>query len=266
MVMAGPGWFFTEEWPGTVGASLFPASKLGRVTMLVLPPRTSTPGAAGDPVGAVPAPPGPGVGEIPARAFGSEPWPAPDFAAPEFSPVVFSGAFSVRPLPGPVPVPMPEPPLDPPRPGLLPPAGDRASDPLPPVPGMPGLEPGWVDNITPEFSGFPPAPLGGARTEPTSPGPPRPEPFLPEPERPEPEPAEGGGGIMLLARRPPLPAAPEFRMSVPELWPETDGGGGMTFDAPRCALWDRPWDDSPDDAPLPAPENDGGGGITFDAA
>jgi hypothetical protein len=49
---------------------------------MVLPPRTSTPGAAGVPVGAVPAPPGPGVGEIPARALGSEPGPVPDFPAP----------------------------------------------------------------------------------------------------------------------------------------------------------------------------------------
>lgn len=260
MVMAGPWAPFTEERPGTLGALLFPASKLGRVTM-VLPPRTSTPGAAGDPVGAVPAPPGPGVGEIPARALGSEPWPVPDFPAPGFSPAV----FSVRPLPGPVPVPIPEPPPEPPRPGLSPPAGDIASDPLPPVSGLPGLEPGAVDSMTPELSVFPPAPLGGARAEPMSPGPPRPEPFLPDPERPEPEPAEGGGGIMLVARSPPLPEPPEFRVALP-LWPETDGGGGITFDAPSCVPWDLPDGDPLLPVPELAPENAGGGGITFDAA
>lgn len=236
MVMAGPGAPLTVERPGTVGALLLPESKLGRVTM-VLPPRTSTPGAAGDPVGAVPAPPGPGAGEIPARAVGSEPWPAPDFPAPGFSLEVFPGAFSARPLPGPVPVPIPEPPPEPPRPGLSPPAGERASDPLPPLPGIPGLMPGWVDNTTPELPALPPAPLGGARAEPTSPGPPRPEPFLPEPERPEPASAEGGGGIIWLARRPPLPE-PEFRGALPGTCPETEGGGGMTFDAPSCALGD----------------------------
>lgn len=108
MVMAGPWTPFTEERPGTMGASLFPDPKLGRVTT-VLPPRTSTPGMVGDPVGAVPAPPGPGVGEIPARAFGSEPWPAPVLPAPVASPDM--------PLPGPVPWPMLSPRPEPPRPG-----------------------------------------------------------------------------------------------------------------------------------------------------
>jgi len=206
MVMAGPGSPFTLERPGRFGALLFPEPKLGRLTT-VLPPRTSTPGAAGIPVEAVPAPPGPGVGEIPAPALGSEPRPAPDFPAPGFSPL--------RPLPGPVPFPMPEPLPEPPRPGLSPPAGDMASNPLPPVPGLPGCEPGSVDKTTPELSVFPPAPLEGARAEPTSPGPPRPEPRLPEPERPEPEPA-GGGGTTLLARRPPLPEPMELRVPLPQ--------------------------------------------------
>jgi hypothetical protein len=131
MVMAGPSSFFTDERPGRLGALLFPESKLGSVTVVVvLPPRTSTPAAAGDPVGAVPAPPGPGVGEIPARALGSEPRPVPDFPAPEFSPA--------RPLPGPFPLPMLEPAPEPPRPGVSPPDGDMASEPFPPLPGRPG--------------------------------------------------------------------------------------------------------------------------------
>lgn len=273
MVMAGPGSPFTGERAGTDGATLLPESKLGRVTMvlLVLPPRTSTPGAAGDPVGEVPAPPGPGVGEIPLRALESEPWPGPVLPAPAAS-ADFSPFFSpARPLPGPVPVPIPEPPPAPPRPGLSPPAGDRASEPLPPVP-RPGLGPGLVERTIPELScpelsRFPAELLGGARTEPTSPGPPRPEPFLPEPEVPEAEPIEGGGGTMLLARSVPLPEAPE--VCVPEPWavlvPDApiEGGGGMTVDAlseePERAVEERP-----PDVPLPLAETDGGGGITLE--
>ena len=205
MVMAGPGSPLTVERPGSVGALLFPESKLGRLTT-VLPPRTSTPGAAGIPVGAVPAPPGPGVGEIPPRALGSEPRAVPDFPAPVLSPV--------RPLPGPLPLPIPVPPPVPPSPGWSPPVGDMASDPLPPLP-TPAVEPGSVESTTPEVSAFPPAPFGGARSEPMSPGPPSPVPRLPEPEPPVPEPTEGGGGTTLLARSPPLPDPPEFRVPLP---------------------------------------------------
>ena len=267
MVMAGPGSPFTEERPGRVGALLLPESKLGRLTTFVLPPRMSTPGAAEVPVGAVPAPPGPGVGEIPARTllFGSEPRPAPDFPAPVASPVV----FSVMPLPGPVPVPMPEPPPEPPRPGLSLPEGDIARDPLPPVPGMPGLEPGSDDSTTPELSALPTALLGGARTEPTSPAPPRPVPLLPEPESPAAEPAEGGGGMTLLARRPPFPEPPEFLAPVPEAEPvPMEGGGGTMF-----ASWFAPASEVPANVlegdPLPpdpalVPDTEGGGGITLE--
>jgi hypothetical protein len=85
-----------------------------------------------------------------------------------------------------------------------------ASEPLPPMPGLPGVAPGSVDKTTPELSALLPAPLAGARAEPMSPGPPRPLPLLPVPESPEPEPTEGGGGTTLLARRPPLPEPPEF--------------------------------------------------------
>src|SRR6202162_2607540 len=239
MVMAGPGSPFTDERPGRVGALLLPESKLGRLTTFVLPPRMSTPGAAEVPVGAVPAPPGPGVGEIPARTliFGSEPRPAPDFPAPVASPVV----FSVMPLPGPVPVPMPDPPPEPPRPGLSLPEGDSARDPLPPVPGMPGLDPGSDDSTTAELSALPTAFLGGARTEPTSPAPPRPVPLLPDPDSPAAEPVEGGGGMTLLARRSPFPEPPEFLAPVPDVEPvPMEGGGGTMF-----ASWFEPAGDVP---------------------
>src|ERR1700728_2716597 len=116
MVMAGASAAFTREGPGAVGALLFPESKLGRVTT-VLPPRTSTPGTVGDPVGAVPAPPGPGVGEIPARALGSEPWPVPVLPAPVASADFSPDLSSFKPLALPVPWPMLEPPPEPPRPG-----------------------------------------------------------------------------------------------------------------------------------------------------
>lgn len=262
IVMAGPGSPLTVERAGTVGALLLPESKLGRLTTVVLPPRTSTPGAAGIPVGAAPEPPGPGVGEIPAWALGSEPRAEPDLPAPVASLVV----FPARPLPGPEPAPMPVPPPEPPRPGLSPPEGDRAREPLPPLPGTPGLEPGSADKTTPELSEVPLAALGGARAEPTSPGPPSPRPFLPEPE-----PAEielGGGGITLLARKPPLAEPLEFLDPVPDEEPvPMDGGGGTTFDELMEEAGKVLEELLPED-PFPEvvfdPATDGGGGITFD--
>jgi len=57
---------------------------------------------------------------------------------------------------------------------------------------------------------------------------------------------------------------PEF---CPEPVPETEGGGGMTLEAPSCVPWERPEDAPEDEPPLPefVPESDGGGGITLDA-
>jgi hypothetical protein len=117
------------------------------------------------------------------------------------------------------------------------PPGESASEPLPPPPGVPTFEPGCDEITIPELSPFPPAPLGGARAEPTSPGPPRPEPLLPEPLRPEPEPTEGGGGTILSASSVPLGDPPEAPDPDGEPWPVPviDGGGGMTFDSPRAA-------------------------------
>src|SRR5580704_862294 len=246
--MAGPLSPCTEERSGSVGLLVPspPEPKLGKVTT-VLPPRTSTPGTEGEPLVAFPAPPGPGVGEIPPWAFGSEPRLAPVLPAPEPSPV--------KPLPGPLPEPIPEPSPRPPRPGLSPPLGDMASEPLPPFPGNPTVEPGWDDKTIPELSLLPFPPFDGASTDPTSPGPPRPAPFLPlpEPNGVEPPPRPGGGGITLLARVLPLPVPPP-----PAPPPETDGGGGITFvpgelfGAPRRAPEDPP-------AALPEPPADGGG-------
>jgi len=69
-----------------------------------------------------------------------------------------------------------------------------------------------------------------------SPAPPKPAPRLPvpEPESPEPELAEGGGGMTLLAKRPPFAEPLELRGLVPEPPLPTEGGGGMTEDAPGC--------------------------------
>lgn len=151
-----------------------------------------------------------------------------------------------------------EPPPEPPRPGLSPPEGDIASEPLPPLPGMPTLEPGCADTTIPELSLFPPAPLGGARTEPASPGAPSPEPFLPEPETPEPEPTEGGGGTILLARPVAIPLAlpKRFPDAALEADPATDGGGGTTLELSEA------WRDVPAAAEpfVPDPFTDGGGG------
>jgi hypothetical protein len=283
MVMAGPWSLLMDDRPGTVGAVLLPESKLGRLTT-ALPPRMSTPEAAEEPVGAVPAPPGPGVGEMPSWALGSEPWPAPDFPAPEFSELI----FSVRALPGPAPVRIPEPPPEPPRPGFSPPEGDMANDALPPVPGTPGLGPGSGERTTPELSVFPAAAFGGAKDEPRSPNG-LPLAFLPDPERFVAEPAVGGGGITLLASsgppdalepRPAFPVRdgagattsgapgeePEYFLELDPtvavvFVPETDGGGGTTLESWFGAGWKRPEGDPPwFERALPT---DGGGAITL---
>jgi hypothetical protein len=119
---------------------------------------------------------------------------------------------------------------------------------------MPTLEPGWGETTIPERLLLPSAPLGGARTEPASPGPPRPTPFLPEPEESEAAPTDGGGGTTLLASV--VAEFAEFRVPLEdELLPATDGGGGITFDPPREEFWER-------DGELASP-TDGGGGTTF---
>src|SRR5580692_4706588 len=150
------------------------------------------------------------------------------------------------------------PPPEPPRPGLSPPEGDIASDPLLP-PGIPTVEPGWEEITTPEPPLLPPPLLGGASADPESPGPPRPVPFLPEPES-APEPMDGGGGTTSLARSVPLPEAPEFPDPDGEPEAPTDGGGGMTLDAPR----DEPLVRVEPAPPVPElePAIDGGGGTT----
>src|SRR5580704_8456616 len=145
------------------------APKLGSVTIL-LPPLTETPGIGGFPAVPLPAPPAPGYGEIPPRAAASDPWPAPSFAAPEPSPD--------KPLPDPAPRPIPAPPPDPPSPGLSPPDGDIASEPVPPLPGTPILDPGWLETTIPFPAALPPVLIGGVATEPTSIGPPKPAPRL----------------------------------------------------------------------------------------
>jgi hypothetical protein len=191
-------------------------------------------------VGAVPAPPGPGVGEIPPRALDSEPTLVPVLPAPEPAPVMPLPEASLRP--------MLEPPPEPPRPGLSPPEGDMASEPLP-LPGTATVEPGWDEITTPDALAVPLSPLGGARTDPASPGPPRPEPFLPRPLSPGPEPTEGGGGtifVFVASRAPWLEAESA-----------TDGGGGITPDAPTEEF----------SALLEAdPATEGGGGTTLAAS
>src|SRR5437764_4289702 len=123
----------------TLGPPPLPLPKLGR--LMVFPPTTEIPGAGDGPAGFFPAPPAPGKGEVPALAITSDPRPVPVLLAPDPSPS--------SPLPGPLPRPMPSPPPDPPRPALAPPAGDIAIDPLPPLPGTPNLEPGWLEITTP---------------------------------------------------------------------------------------------------------------------
>src|SRR5271154_2061385 len=108
--MPDPLWLLAEERPGpAVGDSPPGAPKLGKL-IVVVPPSTETPGIAGSLLVRVPAPPAPGYGEIPPRAFGSEPCAVPSRPAPEPSPC--------NPLPEPLPFPSPAPPPLPPRPVL----------------------------------------------------------------------------------------------------------------------------------------------------
>lgn len=83
-------------------------------------------------------------------------------------------------------------------------------------------------------------------------------PVAPEPE--EPDPAEGGGGIRLLANELLFPVPVEFRVPLPEPAP-TDGGGGTmleTFGADPEYFLNDPM------AFEPVFALEGGGGITFD--
>jgi hypothetical protein len=186
MVSAGRSSDPTEERPA--GEGCVPSvPKPGRLTMPLLPPRTETPGTAGDPLAPLPVPPGPAPGEIPPRAIGSEPGPVLSFPPP--------GPGPENPLPEPLPRPIEVPPPAPPRPGFAPPEGDMARDPDPPVPGTPTFDPGWFETTIPAAFPFPPE-LAGAETSPTSPAPPSPMPRLPRPRPLSEEPPEtvGGGG------------------------------------------------------------------------
>src|SRR5579863_2452920 len=132
-------WSLTEERPGVFGSPLPMLEPKSTVTML-LPPATETPGTAGDPLVALPAPPGPGVGEIPAFAAGSDPCPVPVLPPPVPAPF--------KALPAPSPRTIPEPPPVPPSPGLSPPAGDMASEPGLALAGNPTFGPGSFETTT----------------------------------------------------------------------------------------------------------------------
>src|SRR5579871_4092296 len=112
------------------------------------------------------------------------------------------------PLPGPSPWPMPVPPLPPPSPGLLPPEGDMARDPVLPVVGSPTFEPGWLDITAPELEPLPPF-VDGAKAAPGFNGAPSPRPLRPRPEPVglDPPLTDGGGGTTLFASCVP-PGAP----------------------------------------------------------
>jgi len=191
--------------------------------MLLLPPCTETPGAGGLLTVPFPAPPGPGYGEIPDLARVSEPRPVPDLVAPDPSPV--------RPLPGPEPLPIPVPPPEPPKPGLSPPAGDKARAPGPPLLGRPTFEPGWLETTKPMPGALPPELLGGALTELASNRPPRPEPRLPcpNPEIDGSPVTDGGGGTT-------LPAPPRLAICLAGTDPPlTTGAGGTTDPLPASS-------------------------------
>jgi hypothetical protein len=138
-----------------------------------------------------------------------------------------------------------------------------ASEPLPPVLGIPTLEPGWVEITAPALAPLPPL-AGGARFLPTSSEAPRPAPprLRPEPAGPEPPPTEGGGGTMLFASSVPraVPKPPPL-LPVPPPAPEREGGGGTTLGAPSVG----PDEDDAGRIPvLPDTPAEGGGATTFE--
>ena len=120
------------------------------------------------------------------------------------------------------------PPPDPPRPGLSPPDGDMASEPLPP-PGISTLEPGWDEITIPEPSLLPALLLGGAKPSRYLRGH-RAGTFSAGAQIVEPEPIDGGGAHAA----PSCGAWPRrqilrFKSGNPVCaWPPTDGAGGWT--------------------------------------
>src|SRR5215831_192756 len=237
----------TEECPGPLPASPFGGPKLGKV--IVFPPCTETPGIAGLLVAPLPEPPGPGYGEIPPFADGSDPRPTPSLPAPDPSPC--------NPLPGPIPLPIPFPPPAPPTPVFAVPVGDIAITPPLPAFGTPIFVPGCVDTTTPDPAALPPVLGGGPTATPRSSGPPDPAPLLPRPLplSPVPPPRLGGGGTTALDPRiAPAPRSPVFP-PPPSPVPDAFTGGATTCGVQSPPAFPR------DEAPNPA--GVGGGGTGF---
>src|SRR5579863_238570 len=241
----------TDERPGRLGFPLPTLEPKSTVTML-LPPATDTPGTAGVPAVALPAPPGPGVGEMPAFAAGSEPISVPALPPPEPAPFA---PPAIMPLPGPSPRTMPEPPPEPPRPGFSPPAGDMAMEPGRAFAGSPTFGPGSFETTTPESAPLPEE-RGGATTAPASRGAPSPGPLLPRPEPVSPSalPRDGGGGTTLRASA--VLARPDSWFARGPPAPETVGGGSTTAgEGAGFATEERP-------PGKVDPATEGGGGTT----
>ncbi len=124
-----------------------------------------------------------------------------------------------------------------------------AREPAPALPGMPILDPGWLETTMPVPLPLPPLSFGGAATDPASIGPPRPEPRLPRP-RPDSEPASetaGGGGT--AETPPPKPVIVGCCKEPPPTWT----GGGTTLALPKPATAR---------GPVALPFNCTGGGTT----
>ena len=210
-----------ELRPAFAGSLAEPPPKLGSVTML--PPWTEMPAVLGTPVRLpVPAPPGPGMGEVPALAVELAPGPLPDFALP--APLPSCAA------PEPAPVVFPAPPPVPPIPAVAPPVGDIAKAPREPMSGTPTVVPGLLEMMAAEFWLFPPEFPGDAVGAPASNGSPVPLPVRPMP-RPEVWLDKLGGGGTTLA----LAMLGTFRpVTFPRL---ACTGGGTTSCVGRAGTW-----------------------------
>src|SRR5271165_2585810 len=126
--------FFTPlavEWLAAVGSGAGP--KLGRLTTLS-PPETETPGTRDAPWLRLPAPPGPGIGELPVRSKGLAARPSPTAVEPEPTHTGELPELNPRPIPLPFPAP--------PAPGAALPVGDIAKVPFSTFAGRPGCLPG----------------------------------------------------------------------------------------------------------------------------
>ena len=142
------------------------------------------------------------------------------------------------------------PPPAPPSPGLSPPEGDIASEPVPPLLGRPTFDAGLGRNHCTSIGAAASTHVGGARFAPASSGAPRPAPLRPEPPPfvPDPPPTDRWRRNDIVGQqRAARSAAPPPVLPVPPPLPASVGGGGTTFGTPTLGAEDA----APERVPVP---------------